>query len=420
MTAVLLVAFVTAGGGWVTVRGIRTTLGGVARTLNEATRQVLAAAGQVSASSGSLSQGATEQAASLEETSASMEEMASMTRKNAENSQNAANLMAETARVVHDANAALEELVGAMSGIQESSGKVAKIIKTIDEIAFQTNILALNAAVEAARAGEAGMGFAVVADEVRNLAQRSAQAAKDTAALIEDANQRARDGGAKVARVETSMTAITDGADQGEGAGRRDQRRQPSAGPGHRPGHAGHHPDGEGDPDDGCHRGRECGGQPGTQQPRPSSPPRPWPSWRPWWATSRSRGRRPRPRRAGRRRSRPGRNVVAMQRGPSPRPQAHGGRADPVRRHRHLRQLLARHPLALLSRWDRRRRMNADGPSPLFPPLSNQPSRDRSVAAHRIPPRIRVGETSHVRVRHEACIRADSLSAASLAAPSSH
>src|SRR5688500_12304824 len=114
-----------------------------------------------------------------------MEEIASMTRMNAENTHQAAGMMADAEKQVHGANAALSAMVASMSAIKESSDKVSKIIKTIDEIAFQTNILALNAAVEAARAGEAGMGFAVVADEVRTLAQRSARAAKDTEALIE-------------------------------------------------------------------------------------------------------------------------------------------------------------------------------------------------------------------------------------------
>jgi methyl-accepting chemotaxis protein len=109
-----------------------------------------------------------------------------MTRKNAENSQQAAHFMRTVSRRIVDANSTLADMVKSMGEIGASSGKISKIIKVIDEIAFQTNILALNAAVEAARAGEAGMGFAVVADEVRNLAQRSAQAAKDTAALIED------------------------------------------------------------------------------------------------------------------------------------------------------------------------------------------------------------------------------------------
>ncbi len=157
----------------------------------------------------SLSRGASEQAASLEETSASMEEMASMTRRNAENSESAAKLMGDADRMVERSNEALAEMVGSMKSISDASTRVAKIIKTIDEIAFQTNILALNAAVEAARAGEAGMGFAVVADEVRNLAQRSAQAAKDTAGLIEESVAKSSEGTAKVAVVAEAIGSIT-------------------------------------------------------------------------------------------------------------------------------------------------------------------------------------------------------------------
>src|SRR6202007_866604 len=107
-------------------------------------------------------------------------------------------------------NRRMEELVVAMGEINSSSGKISKIIKVIDEIAFQTNILALNAAVEAARAGEAGMGFAVVADEVRTLAQRSAQAAKDTASLIEESILRSGEGSKKLSEVAASIQAITE------------------------------------------------------------------------------------------------------------------------------------------------------------------------------------------------------------------
>ena len=177
--------------------------------LTETAGQVASTSSRVATSSQSLSQGATEQAASLEETSASMEEMASMTRQNAENSHTAAGLMAEVDARVKDSHQAIDGMVGSMKAIQESSQQVAKIIKTIDEIAFQTNILALNAAVEAARAGEAGMGFAVVADEVRNLAQRSAKAAKDTADLIETSIAKTDGGSQKVSQVSQAISAIT-------------------------------------------------------------------------------------------------------------------------------------------------------------------------------------------------------------------
>src|SRR5450432_1882345 len=138
--------------------------------------------------------------------------MASMTRKNAENSQQAAQFMDAVSQRVVEANSTLGGMMTSMQEINTSSGKIFKIIKVIDEIAFQTNILALNAAVEAARAGEAGMGFAVVADEVRNLAQRSAQAAKDTASLIEDSILKSTEGSKKLGEVAGSIHGITEGA----------------------------------------------------------------------------------------------------------------------------------------------------------------------------------------------------------------
>jgi methyl-accepting chemotaxis protein len=192
------------------IRGTRIEMVELAMHLSETAEGTTAAAGQVSVTAQSLSQSATEQAASLEETSASMEEMASMTRKNAENSQSASQLMADVDGRVRDSNVALDGMVSSMKSIQASSRQVGLIIKTIDEIAFQTNILALNAAVEAARAGEAGMGFAVVADEVRNLAQRSAKAAKDTAELIEASITKIDGGSQNVQHVSQSISAITE------------------------------------------------------------------------------------------------------------------------------------------------------------------------------------------------------------------
>jgi methyl-accepting chemotaxis protein len=203
----LAVAF----GGFLSAN-INNRLRQVSGELRSGASQVVSAASQVSASAQSLSQGSSEQAASLEETSASMEEMASMTRQTDQNTQQAASLMAKTAEQVERANRALAEMESSMAGIKDSSAKVSKIIKTIDEIAFQTNILALNAAVEAARAGEAGMGFAVVADEVRNLAQRAGQAAKDTAALIEESLERSQSGETKVVQMGEAISAITDSA----------------------------------------------------------------------------------------------------------------------------------------------------------------------------------------------------------------
>jgi len=183
---ILLAFFIT--------RGIVKPLSRIIAGLSEGAEQVASAAGQVSSASQSLAEGATEQAAGLEETSSSLEEMASMTKKNAENSQNA-NTLAEEARDCADkGNEAMKQMTHAISDIQKSADETSKIIKVIDEIAFQTNLLALNAAVEAARAGEAGKGFAVVAEEVRNLAQRSADAAKNTASMIEESVKNAQNG----------------------------------------------------------------------------------------------------------------------------------------------------------------------------------------------------------------------------------
>jgi len=191
------------------IRNISATLRTLAGDLADGSNQVNGAASQVAASSQSLAQGASEQAASLEETSSSTEEIRSMTARNTDNARKAADIVDQTSSGFDSANQKLGEMVTAIGNISSASQQVAKIIKVIDEIAFQTNILALNAAVEAARAGEAGMGFAVVADEVRNLAQRCAQAAKDTQILIETAISTSAHGTQKVHEVKEAIAGLT-------------------------------------------------------------------------------------------------------------------------------------------------------------------------------------------------------------------
>ncbi len=179
--------------------------------LSSGAEQVTSAAGQVSETSQSLAEGASEQASSLEESSASLEEMASMTKQSADNAQSALSQSNELKVLSEKAQEALNNTQTAMGQIKQSSDDTAKIIKTIDEIAFQTNLLALNAAVEAARAGEAGKGFAVVAEEVRNLAMRSAEAARTTTELIEGSQQNAQNGVDSLARVNSIFEEIDQG-----------------------------------------------------------------------------------------------------------------------------------------------------------------------------------------------------------------
>ena len=193
-------------------RSITGPLNRAVNSLTSGAEQVTSASGQVAQSSQSMAEGASEQASSLEETSASLEEMASMTRQNADNASQANTLMDETVATVTKGTTSMEEMSKAIEDIKSSSDETAKIIKTIDEIAFQTNLLALNAAVEAARAGDAGKGFAVVAEEVRNLAQRSAEAAKNTAALIEESQTNADRGVEVTNQVGTALTEIQESA----------------------------------------------------------------------------------------------------------------------------------------------------------------------------------------------------------------
>ncbi|TWI68591.1 methyl-accepting chemotaxis protein [Desulfobotulus alkaliphilus] len=194
--------------GLLITRSINTNLSRIIAGLNEGSDQVASASGQVSSASISLAEGASEQAASIEETSSSMEEMSSMIKQNADNAGEANALMGQTREVVNTATASMAELTGSMTDISKASDETSKIIKTIDEIAFQTNLLALNAAVEAARAGEAGAGFAVVADEVRNLAMRAAEAAKNTAELIEGTVKKVQQGSELVSRTNSAFSEV--------------------------------------------------------------------------------------------------------------------------------------------------------------------------------------------------------------------
>ncbi|UCF95566.1 MAG: methyl-accepting chemotaxis protein [Desulfobacterales bacterium] len=195
-------------GGFFLARSIVKPLYHMTNALNESAAQVAAASEQVSSASQHLAEGAAQQAASLEETSSSLEEIGAVAKQNAENARLSDTLMKEAKQVVSQANDSMAQLTGSMAEISKASLETSKIIKTIDEIAFQTNLLALNAAVEAARAGEAGAGFAVVADEVRNLAMRAAEAAENTADLIEGTVKKVKDGSELVTKTNAAFSEL--------------------------------------------------------------------------------------------------------------------------------------------------------------------------------------------------------------------
>jgi len=196
-----------AAGYFLTRSLVRPMLTAISR-FDQGVKDVSTAAGEVSSSSQQLAEGASEQAAAIEETSSSLEEMSSMTKQNADNARQADQLMTNTKESVSRSTQHMDKLTISMAEIYKASEETSKIIKTIDEIAFQTNLLALNAAVEAARAGEAGAGFAVVADEVRNLAIRAAEAAKNTASLIEGTVNRIKDGSEVVGATEKDFREV--------------------------------------------------------------------------------------------------------------------------------------------------------------------------------------------------------------------
>ncbi len=199
--AILAVVFFVA-------RSIRRPIVEAVENLSQTSASLSGASGQVSSTSQALAEGSSEQAASLEETSSTLEEMASMTRQNSENAKQADLLASEARESSNKGREAMGRMVSAIDAIKGSSDETAKIIKTIDEIAFQTNLLALNAAVEAARAGDAGKGFAVVAEEVRNLARRSAEAAKTTSELIESSQEKSAVGVKVAGEVETLLQEV--------------------------------------------------------------------------------------------------------------------------------------------------------------------------------------------------------------------
>jgi methyl-accepting chemotaxis protein len=210
MLCVIGLAALAAAITWLSIRAHARSLRRAIDELSNTSEYVASGASQVAAASRSLAEGTAEQVASIEDIAASARETSSMATINAQKSSAAGEVVGREQEQFRGTGTLLGEMVTAMDEIDTAGGRISRIIKVIDEIAFQTNILALNAAVEAARAGEAGLGFAVVADEVRSLAQRCAQAARETAELIEESISRSQSGKKKVDDVAGAIRTLTE------------------------------------------------------------------------------------------------------------------------------------------------------------------------------------------------------------------